>query len=163
MCCSFIHSLVFTCAVNHSLIYKYVSFIYTYVLLDNVNSTRSMRDMTHSYLRHDSCICVAWVCDTTHWYVQYYCFICVTSHISICDTTQLYVRQDLFGSAAWLSHVWDMLDNVHSTRPISIHVCDMTHSHVWRDSFAFECWLLDNVHSTQLMRIHVCDMTHSYV
>ena len=33
-----------------------------------------------------------------------------------------------------------------------IHMCDMTHSYVWHDSFIFVTWL-----------IHICDMTHLYV
>ena len=33
-----------------------------------------------------------------------------------------------------------------------IHVCDVTHSHEWHDSFIRVTWL-----------IHVCEMTHSYV
>ena len=33
-----------------------------------------------------------------------------------------------------------------------IHMCDMTHSHVWHDWFTCVTWL-----------IHICDMTHSYV
>jgi len=33
-----------------------------------------------------------------------------------------------------------------------IHMCDMTHSHVWHDSFTCVTWL-----------IHMCDMTHSHV
>jgi len=33
-----------------------------------------------------------------------------------------------------------------------IHMCDMTHSYVWHDSFICVTWL-----------IHMCDMTHSYV
>ena len=53
-----------------------------------------------------------------------------------------------------------------------IHVCDMTHSCVWHDSFMYVTWLIqicDMTHScvwhdsfmyvTRL--IHVCDMTHS--
>ena len=33
-----------------------------------------------------------------------------------------------------------------------IHMCDMTHSYVWHDSFICVTWL-----------IHMCDMTHPYV
>jgi len=40
-----------------------------------------------------------------------------------------------------------------------IHVCDMTHSYVWHDSFCV--WHDSLICLTWL--IHVCDMTHSYV
>ena len=36
--------------------------------------------------------------------------------------------------------------------PWLIHVCDMTHTHVWHDSFISVTWL-----------IHMCDMTHSSI
>ena len=108
-----------------------------------------MCDMTHSYVRHDSFICVTWlihVCDMTHsyvwhdssfemcvtwlncWYVWYN--LCVdTCDIRMCDmTTHSYVGHDLFICGAWL-----------------IYMCDMTHSYVWHDSFICVTWL-----------IHVC-------
>jgi len=36
--------------------------------------------------------------------------------------------------------------------PWLIHICDMTHSHMWHDSFTCVTWL-----------IHICDMTHSHM
>ena len=33
-----------------------------------------------------------------------------------------------------------------------VHMCDVTRSHVWRDSFTYVTWL-----------IHMCDVTHSHV
>ena len=55
-----------------------------------------------------------------------------------------------------------------------IHVCDMTHSCVWHDSFMCVTWLIhvwDMIHSCVwhdpfmcvTWLIHVCDMTHSCV
>ena len=63
----------------------------------------------------------------------------------------------------WLIHMCDMTHSyvwhnsficvtwlIHVAWPI--HMCDMTHSYVWHDSFICVTWL-----------IHMCDMTHSYV
>jgi len=47
---------------------------------------------THSYVWHDSCICVTWLihmCDMTHSYVWHDSFICVTWLIRMCDIIQV--------------------------------------------------------------------------
>jgi len=49
-----------------------------------------MCDMTHSYVWHDSFICVTWLihmCDMTHSHVWHDSFTCVTWLIHICDMT----------------------------------------------------------------------------
>jgi len=77
--------------------------------------------MTHSYVWHDSFICVTWLihmCDMTHSYVWHDSFICVTWSIHMCDMTHSYVWHDPFICVTW-----------------SIHMCDMTHSYVWHGSF----------------------------
>ena len=53
-----------------------------------------------------------------------------------------------------------------------IHMCDMTHSYVWHDSFICVTWLIHVCYMTHLVREtvvtrvtwlnHLCDMTHSY-
>jgi len=54
-----------------------------------------------------------------------------------------------------------------------IHMCDMTHSYVWHDSFTCVTWLIHMCDMTHLhvwhdsficvtWLIHMCDMTHSY-
>jgi len=54
-----------------------------------------------------------------------------------------------------------------------IHLCNMTHSHVWRNSFICVTWLIHMCDMTHpcvwhdwfiwvTWRIHMCDMTHSY-
>jgi len=74
-----------------------------------------MCDMTHSYVWHDSCICVTWLIhmyDMTHAYV----FMCETRLVHTCDMTR--------------SHVWhDSLECV--TRIIG--VCDVAPSWEWCD------------------------------
>jgi len=41
-----------------------------------------------------------------------------------------------------------------------IHMCDVTHSYVWRDSFICVTWL---IHMCVTCLIQMCDVTHSYV
>jgi len=94
-----------------------------------------MCDMTHSYVWHDSFICLTWLihmCDMTHSYVWHDSFVCVTC-IHTCDMTHSYAWR-AFICVTWL-----------------IHTCDMSHSYVWHDSFVcVTCF-------------HMCDMTHSYM
>jgi len=80
-----------------------------------------MFGMTHSYVWHDSFICVTWLvytCDMT---------------IRICGMANLYVWHDSFICVTWL-----------------LHMFDMTHSYVWHDSFKCVTWLIhtcDMTHS----------------
>ena len=97
-----------------------------------------MCDMTHSYVWHDSFVCVTWLiytCGVTHSYVWHNSFTRVTWLIHVCNMTHSHVWHGSFICMTWL-----------------IHLCDMTHSRVWHDSFTHVTWL-----------IHMCDMTDSYV
>jgi len=122
------------------------------------------RVMSHSYVWHDSFICVTWLIHMTHsapchshdsficatWLIHmthsapchsYNLFICVTWLITMCDMTHPYVWHDSFICVrhdSFICATW------------LIHMCDMTHSYVWRDSFTCATW-----------HIHMCDMTHS--
>ena len=70
----------------------------------------------------------------------------------MCDMTDSYgyrcvptahgSNKDWFICVTWLIHMCTM----------TIHVCAMTHSYTWYDSFICVLWL-----------VHMCDMTHSYV
>jgi len=94
--------------------------------------------MTHSYVRHDSFVCVPWrihTCDMTHSYVWHDSFICATWLIHMCDMNHSYVFCNSFICVPWL-----------------IHMCSVTRSYVCHDSFVCVTWL-----------IHTCDMTHPYV
>ena len=57
----------------------------------------------------------------------------------------------------WMSHVTHMNESCHTYEWVTphtwtgVHVCDMTHSCVWSESFIYVTW-----------RIHMCDMTHSH-
>ena len=68
-------------------------------------------DMTHSYVWHDSFICVTWLiymCDMPHWNVWHDSFVCVTWLICMCDMTHLYVLHDSFVCVTWLICICDM-------------------------------------------------------
>jgi len=97
----------------------------------------SYLEMTHSYVWHDTFVCVTWLIhmrDMTHWYVWHDSLICVTWLIRMRDVTHSYVWHDSFLRVPWL-----------------IHTCDMTHSNAWHDSFIRVTWL-----------ILTCATTHSY-
>jgi len=97
-----------------------------------------MSDETHSFVCHDSFVCLTLLihtCDMTHRYVWHDSFICATWFIHMCDMTHSYVWHDSSICVTWL-----------------IQTCDMIHSYVWHDSFICVTWLID-----------MCDMTHSYV
>jgi len=82
-----------------------------------------MCDMTHSYVWHDSFICVPWLihmCAMTHSYMWHDSFICMTWLIHGCDRTLSYVT--------WLIFKWH----------ISV-TCDVTHFIISR--FEWSEWL----------------------
>jgi len=121
---------VHMCVMTHSYVW-HDSFICVTRLIH-------MRDMPPSYVWRDSFICVTWLIhmwDMTYWYVWHDWLMCVTWLIHICDMTHSYVWDISFIRVTWL-----------------IHMCDMTRSHVRHDSFTCVTWL-----------IYTCVMTHSHV
>jgi len=114
-----------------------------------------MCDMTHSYVWHDSFICVTYLihmCDISHSYVWHDSFICVTWLMHMCDMTHAYVWHDLFVGISWLMKMRDMTRSyVRYDSFICmtwlIHTRDMTHSQAWHDSFMCVTCL-----------IHICDI-----
>jgi len=94
-------------------------------------------DVTHSYMWHDSIICVKWlihICDMTHSYVWCDSFIYGTRLNRICNMTHCCV-----GTMS-----------LSSLRPLKMAVCvtwlirmyDMTHLYQWHDSFMCVTWLI---------------------
>ena len=102
------------------------------------------------------------MCDMTHPYVCHVTFACVTWLINTYD-----MALSKFAHAAryWCLWCWclqdvDVFDDIVCALCVfamshdSLHMrgCDMTHSYVWHDSFAFLTWF-----------IHMYAMTHPYV
>jgi len=120
-------------------------------------------DMTHSYVWHDSFICVTWLihmCDVTHLYVWHDSFVCVTllNHMGLFlneKEPRLIVSKhrshDLFIRVMWLNLTRDMnyfpVTLVFEKKP-----CPIVGNLLWRDSFICVIWLTLS---------H--DMPHSYV
>ena len=114
-----------------------------------------MCDMTHSYVWHDSIICVTWLihmCDMTHSYVWHGKFTC-----------QIHVWHGSFTCVTWQIHVW------HGS-----FTCATCQIHVWHGSFTYVTRLIctrDMAHSNarELLHrhlrclVHRCGTTHSYV
>ena len=107
---------------------------YVRLLISGFICGRIFHATHHSYVWHDSFICVTWrsiMCDMARSYVWHDAFMCVTWRIHMCDMTHSYVWHGASICATW-----------------RIHMCDMTYSYVWHDAFIRVTW-----------RIHVCDMT----
>jgi len=89
--------------------------------------------------------CVIWcihTCDIIHSCVCHDSYICMKWLIRSRDGTHAYARHQFLFINLILRHV---LENIWL-----INMCDMTHLHVWRDSFICAMWFS-----------HICDMTHS--
>ena len=70
-----------------------------------------MSDETHSFVCHDSFVCLTLLihtCDMTHRYVWHDSFICATWFIHMCDMTHSYVWHDSSICVTWLIHMCDM-------------------------------------------------------
>jgi len=138
-----------------------------------------MRHVTYStYIRHDAWLihmthvthmnqsCV--ICDMSHPYVWHVSSICKQAQFSAWnhgdDFFESLLSKNIFWnhlsslSKKWIStFIWNSIVVLLFTHHFAsgaecAHVCDMTHSYVWHDSFICVTWL-----------IHMCDMTHSYV
>ena len=70
-----------------------------------------MRGTTHSYVWHDSFICLTWLIhmyDMTHSYVWHVSFICMTWLIHMGDMTRAHVWHDTCTCVTWHSYTRDM-------------------------------------------------------
>ena len=127
-----------------------------------------MCDMTHSYVWHDSFICV--ICLITQRHITRV-YVCITrvyvwhdSHIShmssvTYDMTHPCGRQ-AYMRVTYLIHLCSMphsrLWHDSFTYATSlIHIRDMTHLHAWHDSFMCVTWLF----TCATWLIHMCDVT----
>ena len=82
------HSLFETCCT-----YKWV------MSHQNVTWLIHLCNISHSYVCHDSFICVTWLihmCDTTHSDLRHDAFICLSWFIHMCDMNHSYVWHESF-------------------------------------------------------------------
>jgi len=91
-----------------------------------------MCDMTHSHVWHDTCVSHR---ELSVIYSYVWCDPSVVSHLFICVMW-------------WDTHVWHLIESCQSF----IHMCDVTHSHVWRASCTCVTW-----------DIHTCDWSYLYM
>jgi len=102
-------------------------------------------------------ICVTWLirmADMTHTYVCHESFMCVTCLVKKfmgVSWNFLYMGHDSFIHMCNMTHSYDWHYSYICVSWI-IHVCDVSHSSMWYDSLMYVRWLT-----------HVCDMTHSYM
>ena len=144
-------------------------------------------EVTHSYVRRDSFICVAWriyTCDVTHshgWHDSLTLELaewCADDHkraSGVCEVTHSHVWHESFtcvaysfASVAWLIHVCDITHSrgfaasIVGDRKRASGVCDMRHSCVWHDSLTCVIWLIHvdllSVLWTMIIALQVCMM-----
>jgi len=120
----------------------FLLYYYCPVLLCDM--TRSMCDMTHSYMRHVSFACETWLicmCDFPP-------LLSLSRAVlfDMCDMTHLCVWRDSFIKVTWLFHMCN-IPHSHVCMTLTLPCCA-----VWQDSFICVTWL-----------IHICAVTHSYV
>ena len=86
-----------------------------------------MRDMTHSYVWHDSFICVTWLihmCDMTHSCVWYDSFICEIWLIHMCDMSHSHERLDpriWYPWNDWVIREWCIRNEQYTSAVIWFH------------------------------------------
>ena len=120
-----------------------------------------IRDVTLSYMRQDSFICVTRLlhtCDITHSCVRHEsCTLCniwtrtlvcgithlTPSYVRHDDMAHLYMRHDSFICETWLMHTFSTSRHSHQHCAVwreccSSCMCDTTHTHVRHDSFICE-------------------------
>jgi len=120
-----------------------------------------MRNMTHSYVRHDSFVCETWLIrmwDMTHSCLLHHRCVAGLSSCALCvHITHSHVQHGAFICAVWLICMWDMTDSylLHHRCVAGLSSCarcvDMTHSHVphsyvRHDSFVCETWHIHTCH-----------------
>jgi len=92
--------------------------------------------MTHSYVWHDSFMCVTWrihMCNMTHSYVWHDSFICVTWLIHTSDMTHSYVWRDSFTRVTWLIGTRLLEFPLLSRTDTDSHTQTQTHRHRHRN------------------------------
>jgi len=155
-------------------------------------------DMTHANVWHDSFIrvtCLIHMCDMTHPYVSWLMHMCYMTHLYVWHDSFKCMEQliscHVFICVTWLisCHVFTcvtwLIQMLASPTNLTrfIHMCKITHSYVWHDSFwcmtDFTCvsWLVSfertkeqlcvpfsfKNHARATWLIDFCETTHLYV
>jgi len=126
-------------------------------------SEMDMWDMTHSYMRHDSCvIAVMWLCETwlihTCGYVRHDSFIHETWLMCDCGAQPV-----IWYGETWLIY---MCSVTHSCVRHDWFICVIWPTHVRHDTIMCVAWLIrmwDMTLSYETWLNQVCSVTHSYV
>jgi len=118
--------------------------------------TRALRVYSVTLHLHHGCfgdlfICAVWLfhmCNVTHLYQGFEGVIAWHGPF-VMDVLEIIMM--CFADAVCVRAPYDIQPRVwHVCVTWLVHMCDMTHSYVWHDSFMCVTWL-----------IHVCNMTHS--
>jgi len=107
---------------------------------------RVWRDECVHEARLDSLIYVTWLIQMWYIYIYIYIYIYTQSGVSF----SWWHRHSRMEDCLAVNNANCALDFLQV--PWLIHMCDMTHAHLWHDSFTCVTWL-----------IYVCDMTHLHV
>ena len=122
-----------------------------------INTTLHMRDMNHTCDMNDSCHTygswvTSWMGHVTHLKLSHHTYEIIIS------------LHEIFMSNTWNRHVTHMKSSRHTCGSCHhvifatglIHICDMTHSYVWQDSFMCVTWMI-----YMCSMNHMCDMNQS--
>jgi len=128
---------------------------------------------SHVWMSHVPCLSESW---HTYEFVISQPWVNRTCPVHMCDMTHCllhmcgmrysYVWHDVFTRVTWLrarlTHSWEMTNSLvcHDALKHGTCVCDMTHSHEWRDSFIWKTY--DELIGVSWLT-QTWDMTHSHV
>jgi len=102
---------------------------------------RIVNDRSHVHLCHDS-QSLSFMCAMTHSYVCHDSFICVPWLNHLCAMTHSYLCHDWCIYVPWLIHVWAMSHSYVIRELWLNHMWAMTHSHVkWSFGWKSESWM----------------------
>jgi len=117
-----------------------------------------MCDMTHSYVWHDSFICVTWLihmCDMTHSYVSHDSFIRVTCLIHMCDMTYtssicetwLISENLIIIVNGAIRVIYKLIYMWHEPRPTHMRKRKRfrAHPYAWYDAYSVNEWVMSHV------------------
>jgi len=131
-----------------------------------------MCDMTHSYMCHDSLVCVTWpihMCNQTRSYVWHDLVVCVTWLTDMCDITPRfksdktyrYARKD---AQSPYTRYWEVVRVQHLSKTHCSNTRQHTATH-WNSlqHTATHCYTLQHMYNTSLNHTHTPPTTYTRV